>query len=278
MAIGRSAAWFSALLIGAILMLAASTLAPVGGVESQARGLVTPLVSAVQGVLRPISNVVFHAGQVRALSEENAALRLDLERLQADLGTFREQRTAVDAAAALLGTTSFEANELLVAQVLLRDPAPGQSTLLVARGSKDGVIKGQPVLGAGGTIVGVVAAVEATRSWVRLLTHSDSSVAVVVQSSRVPAALEGGGGALTLEFVERGTNVAVGDVVVTSALGGRLPPGLLAGRVASVDSQPQHLHPRITVEPLSDLRRLEQVLIVTGFVPGLDIDMTDGMP
>ena len=278
MAIGRSAAWFSALLIGAILMLAASALAPGGGVESQARDLVTPLVSAVQGVLRPISNVVFHAGQVRELSEENAALRLDLERLQAELGTFREQRAAVDAAATLLGTTSFEANELLVAQVLLRDPAPGQSTLLVARGSEDGVIEGQPVLGAGGTVVGVVADVEATRSWVRLLTHSDSSVAVVVQSSRVPGALEGGGGALTLEFVERGANVAVGDVVVTSALGGRLPPGLLAGRVASVDSQPQHLHPRITVEPLSDLRRLEQVLIVTGFVPGLDIDMTDGMP
>ena len=278
MAIGRSAAWFSALLIGAILMLAASALAPGGGVESQARDLVTPLVSAVQGVLRPISNVVFHAGQVRELSEENAALRLDLERLQAELGTFREQRAAVDAAATLLGTTSFEANELLVAQVLLRDPAPGQSTLLVARGSEDGVIEGQPVLGAGGTVVGVVADVEATRSWVRLLTHSDSSVAVVVQSSRVPGALEGGGGALTLEFVERGANVAVGDVVVTSALGGRLPPGLLAGRVASVDSQPQHLHARITVEPLSDLRRLEQVLIVTGFVPGLDIDMTDGMP
>jgi rod shape-determining protein MreC len=277
MAIGRSAAWFSALLICAILMLAASALAPMGGVESQARDLVTPLVTAVQGVLRPISNVVLHAGQVRALSEENAALRLDLERLQAELGTFREQRSAVAAAAALLGTTSFEANELLVAQVLLRDPAPGQSTLLVARGSEDGVIEGQPVLGAGGTVVGIVADVEATRSWVRLLTHSDSSVAVVVQSSRVPGALQGGGGTLTLEFVERGANVAVGDVFVTSALGGRLPPGLLAGRVASVDSQPQHLHARITVEPLSDLRRLEQVLIVTGFMPGLDIDITDGL-
>ena len=278
MAISRSAAWFSALLLGAILLLGASALAPAGGMESRARGLVTPLVSAVQDTLHPISDVLFHAGQVRELSDENASLRLEVERLQAELGGFREQRMAVNAAAALLGATSFESDSLMAAQVLLRDPAPGQSTLLVARGSEDGVLAGQPVLGAGGTLVGVIASIDPTRSWVRLLTDGDSSVAVVVQSSRVPAALEGGRRGLTLEFVGHGANVVVGDVVVTSALGGHLPPGLLAGRVASVDSQPQDLHARITVEPLSDLRRLEQVLIVTGFVPGLGVDLPGVMP
>jgi rod shape-determining protein MreC len=278
MAIGRSAAWFSALLLGAILLLGASALAPAGGIESRARGLITPLVAAVQDTSHPISDVLSHAGQVRELSDENASLRLEVERLQAELGGFREQRMAVDAAAALLGATSFEADSLMAAQVLLRDPAPGQSTLLVGRGSENGVLAGQPVLGAGGTLVGVIASIEPTRSWVRLLTDGDSSVAVVVQSSRVPAALEGGRRGLTLEFVEHGANVVVGDVVVTSALGEHLPPGLLAGRVASVDSQPQDLHARITVEPLSDLLRLEQVLIVTGFVPGLGVDLLRVMP
>jgi rod shape-determining protein MreC len=278
MAINRSAAWFSALLLSAVLLLGASVLAPAGNLESQARDLVAPLVSAVQGSVRPVSDVIFHAGQVRELSEENAALRLELERLQAELGSFREQRTAVDAAAALLGASTLASDQLLAAHVLLRDPAPGQHTILVARGADDGVATGQPVLGAGGTLVGVVAAVEGSRSWVRLLTDRDSSVAVVVQSSRVPAALEGGGNALSLQFVPREANVVVGDVVVTSALGGRLPPGLLAGRVASVESQPQDLHALITVKPLSDLQRLEQVLIVTGFTPGLGIDSIEGAP
>lgn len=278
MAIGRSAAWFSALLLGAILLLGASALSPAGSVESQARTLVTPLVSAVHNALRPVSDVIFHAGQVRGLSQENASLRLEVERLEAELGAFRQQRVALDAAAALIGATSFEADQLLTAQVLLRDPAPGERTLLITRGSDDGVIQGQPVLGAGGTLVGLIATVEPTRSWVRLLIGTDSSVAVLVQSSRVPGALEGSGSGLTLEFIARSAKVVVGDVVVTSALGGRLPPGLLAGRVASVESHPQDLHARITVEPLSDLRRLEQVLIVTGFIPGLGIDMPGAVP
>lgn len=278
MAPGRSTAWFSVLLLGAILLLGASALSPAGTVESQARTLVTPLVSAVQSTLRPISDVIFHAGQVRGLSEENSSLRLEVERLEAELGAFREQRIAVNSTSALLGATSFEADQLLTAPVLLRDPAPGKRTLLIARGSDDGVIEGQPVLGAGGTLVGLVATVEPTHSWVRLLIDTDSSVAVVVQSSRVLGALEGDGGGLNLEFVARSAKVIVGDVVVTSALGGRLPPGLLAGRVASVESQPQDFHARITIDPLSDLWRLEQVLIVTGFVPGLVIDMPGAMP
>lgn len=278
MAIGRSAAWFSTLLFAALVLLAASTLGPSNAVESQARGLVAPVVSALQSAVRPASDVVFHAGEVRELSQENAALRVEVERLQAELGAFREQRAAVDAAAALIGASSFKTDELLAAQVLLRDPAPGQSTLLIARGSNDGVLEGQPVLGAGGTLVGVIATVQASRSWVRLLTDPNSSVAVVVQSSRIPAALEGDGDSLSLQFVERGADVVPGDVVVSSALGGRLPPGLIVGRVSSIDSQPQDLHAVIEVEPLSDLRRLEQVLIVTGFGPGLGTRISESSP
>jgi rod shape-determining protein MreC len=278
MAINRSAAWFSALLLSAVLLLGVSAFAPVGRVESQARNIIAPLVSGIQNAVRPLSNVIFHAGQVRELSEENSALRLEVERLQAELGTFREQRTAVDAAATLLGASSLAPDQLIAAHVLLRDPAPGQSSILVARGSDDGVATGQPALGAGGTLVGVVTNVEETRSWVRLISDSNSSISVVVQSSRIPGALEGAEDNLTLEFVEREANVAVGDVVITSALGGRLPPGLLAGRVASVESQPQDIHARIIVEPLSALRTIEQVLIVTGFLPGLDTDIIKGTP
>jgi len=277
-AIGRSAAWFSALVLGAILLLAGSMLAPAAGVESQLRGILAPVVSTIQGGVRPVTDLVLHAGEVRELSQENAALRVEVERLQAELGAFREQRSAVETAAALIGASAYQADELLVGQVLLRDPAPGQDLLLIARGTADGVMEGQPVLGTGGTVVGVVSATEETRSWVRLITDPDSSIAVVVQSSRVPAALEGHHGNLSLEFVERGANVVVGDLLVTSTLGGQLPPGLIAGRVSATESQPQDLHLRVTVEPLADFARLEQVLVLTSFVPPLGIAASEDSP
>ena len=267
MAGSRSAAWFSALLVAALALLAASPLPPAGRAEEQARTLITPVVTFLGDLARPVANVVLRAGELDGLSGENARLRLEVERLERDLATLREQQTEAVAASALLDSARRSADEALVAPVLLRDPAPGRPGILIGSGADDGVLVGQPVLGPGGTLIGLIADVDASHAWLRLLTDGDAAVAVVVQSSRTPGALVGTGDALRLELVERGSDVAVGDLLVTSALGGRVPAGLLAGLVTSVESQPQDLFEAIRVEPLSDPRRLEHVLVLTSFRP-----------
>ncbi len=60
-----------------------------------------------------------------------------------------------------------------------------------------------------------------------------------------------------------GAQVHTGDLVVTSPLGGKLPPGLLIGRVGSVESRPEELFEAIRVEPYTDYNRLLQVLVLT---------------
>lgn len=267
MAGSRSTVWFSALLVAALLLLAGSLLPPAGRAEEQARAVLTPLVAFLGDLARPAANTVLRAGEINELSAENASLRLEVERLERDLATLREQQSASVAASTLLSGARRSADEALVAPVLLRDPAPGRPGFLVGRGADDGVLVGQPVLGPGGTLIGLIADVEGGHAWARLLTDSDAAVAVVVQSSRTPGALVGTGDGLRLELVERGSNVAVGDLLVTSALGGRVPAGLLAGSVTAVASQPQDLFEAIAVEPLSDPQRLEQVLILTSFRP-----------
>ena len=101
----------------------------------------------------------------------------------------------------------------------------------------------------------------------RLLDDPRSAVTAVVQESRIPGALAGGPGGLRLEFVSIGAPVGEGDLVLTSALGGRLPDGLLIGRITAVDSDRQDLFQTVTVEPLADYARLEQVLMLTDFLP-----------
>jgi rod shape-determining protein MreC len=269
MAGNRSAVWFSGLLATALLLLAASTLPPAGPVEEQARALLSPVVGALGDVARPGANLILRADELDHLSSENAALQLKVERLERDLATLRENQTAQEATTALFGGARQTPDDALIARVLVRDPAPGQTVLLIGRGADDGVLVGQPVLGPGGTLLGTITRVEDSHAWLRLVTDEDAAVAVVVQSSRTPGALVGTGDSLNLELVERGADVAVGDILVTSALGGRYPAGLVAGRITSVDSAPQDLFETIAVEPLSDPRRLEQVLVLTSFHPVL---------
>ncbi len=268
----RSAAWFSGIFLVALLLLALSPLPVAGELESRASTAVAPAVDVVRSAISPISDVVLNAGQISELSEENAALRQELSRTQADLASLREGRIALEQANALIASVGAEAGATTTATVILRDPAPGRQSVVLNQGSSAGVRVGQPVLGSGATLLGIVTEVNETRARVRLITDRESAIAALLQSSRTAGSLVGDGRRLHLDFVPLDVAVAPGDVVLTSALGGLLPPGLLVGRVSEVEAPGQELHQRIVVDPLGDLERIEQVLIMTGFRPGTDLE------
>ncbi len=274
----RGAAWISATLLLALLLLAASTLAAAGRLEARAGSLLGGVASTVDAAVRPVAEFVLSAGELRALATENVRLKGELARLSSEVAALREERaatvqveellTAVEAAglisqgAAASGTADAAPN-VVSASVLARDPSPTRAELLIDRGRAHGVYTGQPVLGPAATLVGIIAGVEERSARVRLLIDIRSAVTSVVQGSRTPAALTGTADGLRLEFVPPGAPVAVGDAVITSALGGRLPAGLLAGRIAAIHTKPHDLFATIEVEALIDYNRLEQLLILT---------------
>jgi rod shape-determining protein MreC len=264
----RQAAWLTALLALGVALLLGSALPGAGGLESRGAEVVAPISRAIEDATRPLADVVHHAGDVQQLSEENAVLRQRVARLEADLAALHEQQLQSEQLAALVAAVgAAEAGRYVPAAVVFRDPAPARNALTIGRGERDGVRVGQAVLGPGATLVGVVADVEASRARVRLLSDADSAIAAVVQSSRTQAALAGAPGGLRLELVPVDARITVGDIVLSSALGGRLPGGLPAGRVSAVSQGPQELFATVEVEPLADYARLEQVLVLTDHEP-----------
>ena len=262
----RNLAWLTGLAALALLLLALSPLPLADDLEARGAALVTPASAAIQDAVRPVADVVLHAGQVRELTEENARLRQDLARVEAEAVALRDARSAAAQSTALRAAVGGDiAPRHVTAAVLVRDPQPGRRVLVVDRGTNDGVAAGQPVLGPGATLVGVVVEVDARQARVRLLDDPGSAVAAVLQQARTAGALAGREGGLQLEFVPASAQVGVGDLVVSSPLGGRLPAGLLIGRVSEARSQPQELFKTIAVEPLTDYNRIEHVLVLTEF-------------
>ncbi len=260
--------WLIAMLAIGLALLAGSALRNFGTVELDAAGIIGSATQAVAVPARPIADFAHHVGQTQTLSEENAALRQQIARLEANLAALREQQirsTQVSELIAAVGTDA--ADRYVSASVLFRDPAPAREALTIDRGLSDGVRVGQPVLGPGATLVGLVSAVDDHQSRVRLLIDIDSAIPTVVQSSRTQAALTATPEGLRLEFVPSETLVTIGDTVLSSALGGELPGGLLVGQVSAFESDPRELFAFATVEPLADYARLEQVLVLTDFLP-----------
>lgn len=264
----RSAARLSAFFALALLLIALSPLPLASRIEESVGALAVPAASALRDATRPLADLLLNTGQLSELSAENAELRRHVARLEAEAAAWRESASAQQQVEALTAAAGELATRYLAAAVLLRDPAPALNAIVIDRGSDDGVAVGQPVLGDGATLIGTVMDAGTSRSRVRLLSDAGSAVAAVVQESRVPGAVAGGTDGLRMEFVPGGARVAPGDLIVTSALGGRLPGGLVIGRVSSVSSAEQDLFEAVRIEPLADYARLEHVLILVDFVPG----------
>lgn len=275
MARTRSAAWLTALFGLGVLLLLLSALPASEGIEARGTSIIAPLSGGVRDAVRPIADIILRSGQISELTEDNAELRQTVARLEAELATLREGQIEARQLAALTNAVgNLDAGQFVTAAVLLHDPTASRQIITIDRGATDGVVSGQAVLGPAGTLVAIITDVQTRTSRARLLSDAASAVAVVAQGSRTKGALSGGSDGLRMEFVAVEAAVNVGDIVLSSALGGYLPGGLLIGQVTSVESDERALFAKVEVEPLTDYSRLEHVVVLTDprAVPVTDLE------
>lgn len=156
--------------------------------------------------------------------------------------------------------------ERVTASVIGRDTSPVFQSIIVDKGTDDGVVPGMPVESPGG-LVGQVYRASPQAAQILLLTDNISSIAARLSASRATGMVfgNGTGGPLTMDWIDQEAQVEVGDVVLTSGLGGQFPQDLVIGRVVEVERSEAELFQRATVQPAVDFNALEMILILTDF-------------
>lgn len=150
----------------------------------------------------------------------------------------------------------------IAVSVIGEDSSAWFKTLVVDRGSADGLAEGMPVVAAGG-VVGRLVKVAPHSSRVLLLTDHASAIAAVVQRSRARGIVRGaGGGRCSLEFTVKDEDVKVGDTVISSGIGGVFPKGLPVGEVTMVKKGEYGVFQTIEVRPMVNIGLLEEVLVL----------------
>jgi len=190
------------------------------------------------------------------LEAENLDLKLRLMRYDALEQENRRLREARAGSARV-------AERYLVAEILQVDLDPYRQRVLIDKGSRDGVFAGQAALDSEGvfgqvTRVGPVSA--------EIIMVSDPAHAIPVQINRTGvrtiAVGLGQTGKLLLPYLPRNADIAEGDLVVSSGLGGVFPPGYPVARVAEVVRDPAEPLLSVGVTPLAQLDRDPEVLLV----------------
>jgi rod shape-determining protein MreC len=164
----------------------------------------------------------------------------------------------------LLKASSIVGEVAMRAQLLGESPDPFAKRLLINKGNKDGVFIGQPVVDAYG-LMGQVVEVEPLTSWVLLITDPLHATPVQVNRNGMRAIAAGTPDSLhqlTLENVPTNADIQVGDVLVTSGLDQRLPPGYPVGIVRSIDKDPGQSFASVYVAPTAQLDRSSNLLLL----------------
>ncbi|WP_446008767.1 rod shape-determining protein MreC [Candidatus Electrothrix sp.] len=150
----------------------------------------------------------------------------------------------------------------ITAQIIGKDPSLWFRSVIIDRGSSDGVRKGMPVV-TGEGIVGQVYASSTDYSKVLLAIAPSSAIDVLLQGSRIRGILKGTGKNLyQLEYILKTAEVFVGDRVVTAGYGGMFPTGLPVGIVSKVTRNRRGMFLEIEVVPAVDFRTLENLLVI----------------
>jgi rod shape-determining protein MreC len=156
----------------------------------------------------------------------------------------------------------------ITANVIGRDASPVFRSIIIDKGSNDGVFVGMPVEGARG-LVGMIYHTTRQSALVILITDSSSRVPARLGASRATGMLGGGGlgGNMVMEWISLEARIERGELVTTSGLGGMFPPGLIIGRVFDVERREAELFQRAIVQPAVDFSALEIVFVITNFSP-----------
>ena len=196
------------------------------------------------------------------LEKENRALKKKIAELQEENHRIKEMKLANERLRQLLQFREKNSPSMIGAEVIGQDPSSWFKSISIDKGERDGVKKGMAVVSPAG-VIGQVLKTAPHYATVLLITDYNSAIDSIVQRTRAKAIVEGKGeNRCRLKYLLRAEEAAVGDVVVTSGLGGNFPKGLMVGEIKKVDKKGHGVFQYAELVPSADMTQLEEVFVI----------------
>lgn len=223
------------------------------------------LANCPRQILDTLSQILATRTRLRL---ENRALRQELLLKNSEqllLGHYKQENVRLRE---LLGSPLRQDEQKMVTQVISTSTDPYNDQVVIDKGLDNGVYVGQPVISDKG-VVGQVIATSKLTSRVLLICDASHALPIQVLRNDIRVIISGNGCSedLQLEHLPGNTDIRVGDVLVTSGLGGRFPEGYPVAVVSSVKIDTHRAYTVIQTRPMAALQRLRYLLLLWGTDP-----------
>lgn len=274
----RRAAAYVALLVASLLLLTLSSNPLLRDVQNGVAFAFKPFTVAVDGVASDVTSIFSTIVEIDQLRQENQKLRAENDELEAEARAAEELRRENEEFTALLQLRNGLDYRTTAAAVIARESSDVRRTVVIDRGSDDGLEVGDIVITRGGALAGRIVDLGPTFAHIALISDSTSTVIGQLSAAGVLGKVTGTGqerGELVMSDVDATAEVTDGEEVFTAGieLGGGIrspyPKGLLIGRVVDVVHDPNEVVQTVFLEPASPLDRIEYVLVITDYEGGI---------
>lgn len=238
-------------------------------------GVLGPVEEALRFVTLPIARAISAvgggAGSLLRKDPDTNVLRDRVSELEARLATvvvdyvrlrsLEEENRSLHALTGYLDTTGYDH---VPARVIARSVDPQSATVLIDRGSKDGIETGMAVIVGDGLFVGKITSLKERVATVTLVADDRSRIAASLAGQRKLLGLvEGRGNQVArLTLVPQAEALRADDVIVTSGSEDKIPGDLVIGLVNDVDGKPTDPFKSAALEPVVQTDRLRLVSVL----------------
>lgn len=242
-----------------------------GAVDKAATDISTPMVDLLGLPFRLLKNGFTFIGDNKIILKRNKELFNKVKLLERQVNSFKireNQYRQLEKLAKLKYKYNYD---ILPARIVLKDNMDWSKTIVINRGSRDGLMINMAVISGAG-LVGKIIKTGYAYSRVLLLIDSNFKVGARLRNSRFAGLLEGQGmNQLVLNYLPREATFNEGEEVVTSGLGGIFPAGYLIGTIKKTHFEEYGFYKYVTVKPSVNFNTLETVAVVKRLPPKIDV-------
>lgn len=227
-------------------------------------GIFSPIRHAVNFLVESISNGCKNYITLHSAQKENMELRKKLFFLSQENSILKMLLEKSDEEKKIKELLENKYKNIISARVIGRDASNGYRSVVINRGSLDGIKKDMVVLDKNGYLVGrIVEPVTFREARIQLITDEKSGIAVDVAGKEVKGIVSGDGkGACLLKFVlSTDEQVDPGDKVMTNGVEGIYPPGVELG-IVSETSLTSSLFRDIRINTFCNIKGLDYLAVL----------------
>lgn len=254
------------------VVLICAAIAHFGGanpVSKVLRTVFSPFQNGVAYITNKVKDTTDFIREMKSYKDENEKLVSEINELKKqnrDVTNYREENERLKEILEL--SQSMDGYSTVTASVIAYSSNNWYDTIQISKGSLAGVAVGNAVITPDG-VVGKVVETGPTWSIVSTILNPDNAMGVKISRTGDVAVVEGDDELYSqsyckMTFIDKGSNLIVGDLLETSGSGGVYPAGLMVGAIREINSDAMGNLNYATVEPLVDFDKLYEVLVING--------------